>query len=122
MRSTISAPRGSCALFRDAATHRFKVAAKLGTYFGMLDGKGEVCLEVIEIAPAIVARTFELVSEQILTRQQCRNRIGQLDLSAGPGRLVLKMVEDARREYVAAYHTKPGRRLLRIRLFDDAAD
>src|SRR6476660_1004445 len=88
----------------------------------MLDGKCKIGLEVIELAPAVVAHTLELIRKHILVRKQCRDRVGQLDLSACPRRLVLKVMENARREDIAADDAKSGRRFLRIGFLDNAAN
>src|SRR5688572_10207369 len=88
----------------------------------MLHREGEVRLEVIELASAVVAHALELVGEHVLLLEQRGDGVGQLDLAAGSRGLVLEVVKDARREYVAAYDAQPRRRLVRIGFFDDTAD
>src|SRR5690606_16780140 len=50
------------------------------------------------------------------------DRVGELDLAAGPGTRGLEQVEHPRRQHVAADHGERARRILRPRLLDDAGD
>src|SRR5687767_13575337 len=88
----------------------------------MLDGEGEVRLEVVELAAAVVTHAFEFVGEYVFFLEQRRDRVGELNLAAGAGGLVLKVMEDARREDIASDDAQRRRRVFGLRFLHDAAD
>src|SRR5690606_37517192 len=79
-------------------------------------------LDQADVGAAVEARALEAVGQRRLFGQKRGDRVGELDLAAGPGTRGLEQVEHPRRQHVAADHGERARRILRPRLLDDAGD
>jgi hypothetical protein len=83
-----------------------------------LDGR----LQVAKLAAAIEALALEAVGIDRLFRHQPGDAVGQLDLAACAAADLRQVIEDARRQHIAAHDREVRRRNGRLRLLDDAAD
>jgi hypothetical protein len=76
-------------------------------------------LQVADLAAAVVAFTGEGVGDDGFLCQQRRDGVGELNLAAGAGLGLFQLLEDRRRQQVAADDGEVGRGILRFRLLDD---
>ena len=88
----------------------------------MLQGQFDGGLKKPLFATTIVALAVVLVSVNTLFGHQTRDGVGELDFAASTWGLVANLIEDARREDVAAGDAHARRRIGRLGLFDDALD
>ena len=88
----------------------------------MLETEVDGRLEIAELAAAVVAAALERVGEHALVGEQPRDAVGQLDFAAGAGGHRAQVIEDARRQHVAADDRQRRRRRSRLGLLDDPRD
>src|SRR5262245_51963115 len=78
-----------------------QIAAELAREIGPLEGQLDGGLEPAHRGPGVISGAFEFVGEDRLLLHELGDRVGQLDLAAGPALGLLELVEDLRREHVA---------------------
>src|SRR5690606_3378316 len=89
---------------------------------GMPERVFDRCAQIPDLAAAVVARAAEAVNVNGLVLEQRGDPVGQLNLTAGPLPGRLELVEDRRRQDVAADDGERRRRLIRGGLLDDLLD
>jgi hypothetical protein len=86
----------------------------------MLQAQVHGGLQKAQLAATVVAGAFVTVCKHLFAAQQLRNAIGQLNLAPHTSWIALQLIEDARRQEIAADHRQCGRGQLRGGFFDDA--
>jgi hypothetical protein len=88
----------------------------------MLEAEVDSRFKVSELAAAIVAAPLERVGNHRLLRDEARDGVGQLDLAPCARRHRSQMMEDARRQHVAAHDRQRRRRRPRFGFLDSTQD
>src|SRR4029450_11787303 len=96
-----------------------QVRPELGRQLRPLQRQLDRRLEPAHRRPAVVGRALELVAVDRLLLHQRLDGVRELDLAAGALLGLLELVEDLRREDVAADDRQVRRRILRLRLLDE---
>ena len=78
--------------------------------------------EVELLADVVAAARADRSRTRVCSFEQQRDRVGELELAARAGLDAVERVEDLGREHVAADHREVRRRLVALRLLDDAAE
>src|SRR5690606_31375473 len=116
--TSVGTARPSSSTFQDALQIGLEILAELGMTQRILDG----CAQIADLAAAVVASPAERPDIDRLVLEQRRDTVGQLDLAAGAAAGALELVEDRRRQDIAADDGEIRRRFLRARLLDDLLD
>src|SRR3984957_17556149 len=99
-----------------------QVAAKILAQRRMRQRQFDRRLQVAELAAAVEAPAGETMRIHRLMLEQARDTVGQLDLPAGALADVFELIEDPRRQHVAADHRQRRWGHCGLGLLDDAAD
>src|SRR5918995_957813 len=96
-----------------------QVLAELFAERFVLQAEFHGCLQVAELAAAVVTLAFELVGEHRFVREQIGDSVGELDLAARATSGLFQLGEDRRRQQIATDYCERRRCVLRPRLLDD---
>src|SRR5262249_37749121 len=104
--------------FPDVLQVRPEACTEIGVAQTVLDGGAQIS----DLAAAVVANAGERQHVHGLVVHEAGNAVGQLDLTACAALSLLELGEDAGRQDVAADDREIRRRILRLRLLNDACD
>src|ERR1700730_11085101 len=102
------------------ATEAQQVLAKVLAQLRVAQGELDSGLQGSELAAAVIALAREAVGINGFFLHQSRDAVGQLDLATGAVADLLQVLENRRRQDIPAHDRQVGRRIGRLRLFNDA--